>query len=692
MARDRPSRLARRIGLGVGALAGALVLFLATLVLLVDSGSVTRRVTELILPRASAALGRDVTVRGARLGVLPHPHVRFDGLRIAGRPGEPALAEAEALDVEVGLWPLLLSLGREVDIRAVSLVRPTVNVVRAADGSWSFDGLGARAAGAAPPSPEPTGSGRETVVAVGELRIEDGTIRVVDRSAGAEAAAVALTRLDLRASGIGAGQPLSLRFAAALAGDVQNLHADLEVSALSAAARTAGADRAAVEGSLRLSGLPLERIRALLPGALGHIVRAGKASLDATVTTADGAWRFDGHGDLADLSLRGQPASGHFRAAAALPLARPAAGRIDLTDLVVRGPGVDLGGHAQVELSPLRVRFVVTGPLLDLDAVMGVLPEQHAAPAARSAGDGGFLPPSLRRQLAAAQARGTVEVGSLRAGRVEATEVRARATLRDGVLALEEVQAAVYGGRFSGAGTRVDLGAREPAWRLAGRLSGLDLAAATKALSGDSPLAGALGGTLDVEGTGTEWATIREGVHGLAELALKDGVLTTADLGAPVRAAVSRVLRVAGRGGGAGQVAGADGRTTPIHDLAGSFTVRDGFLTSRAPVRFRAPFGDVQLGGRIGLDGRLELAGTAAVPWSALTGQTPAAGRPATLDVPLRVGGTLGSPSVSVDAGAALAGAASGQAKRAAGAARSGAERAGRRALDVLKGLGGGRR
>ncbi|WP_242395437.1 AsmA family protein [Anaeromyxobacter oryzisoli] len=681
---DRPWRLARRIGLVVGALAGALVLLLIALVLLVDSGAVTRRVTELVLPRASAALGRDVTVRGARLGVLPHPHVRFDGLRVAGRPGEPALAEAEALDVEVGFWPLLLSRGREVDIRAVSLVRLTVNVVRAADGSWSFEGLGARAAGATPL--ETSGGGRDTAVAVRELRIEDGIVRVVDRSAGAEAAVAALTRLELRASGIGAGRPLSLRFAAALASDVQNLHADLKVSALPATVPGAVVDWPAVEGSLRLVGLPLERIRALLPGALGHIVRAGNASLDATVTTAEGAWRLDGHGDLADLSLRGQPASGHFRAAAALPLARLAGGRIDLTDLVVRGPGVELGGHARVELSPLRVWFVVTGPLLDLDAVMGILPEQQAAPAAPGSGDGGLLPSSLRRQVAAAQASGTVEVGTLRAGRVEATHVKARATLRGGVIVLEDLQAAVFGGRISGAGTRIDLAAREPAWRLVGRFSGLDLAAATKALSGDSPLAGALGGTLDVKGTGTAWAKVREKVSGLVEFAMKEGVLTSGDLGAPVLAAVAQALHLPGRGGAAGQVAG--GGRTPIHDLAGSFTVRDGFLTTRAPVRFRASFGDVHLGGRVGLAGQLELSGTAAVPWSALTGQPAAAGRPATLDVPLRVGGTLESPSVNVDVRAALAGAASGQAKRATGAVQGAAKRAGRRALDVLKGLG----
>ena len=33
----------------------------------------------------------------------------------AGRPGEPALVQAESLDVEVGLWPLLRSLGKDVE-------------------------------------------------------------------------------------------------------------------------------------------------------------------------------------------------------------------------------------------------------------------------------------------------------------------------------------------------------------------------------------------------------------------------------------------------------------------------------------------------------------------------------------------------------------------------------------------------
>ena len=67
------------------------------------------------------------------------------GLAVAGRPGEPALVEAESLDVEVALWPLLRSLGKDVEVRAFTLVRPSVNLVKAKDGTWNFEGLGGAA-------------------------------------------------------------------------------------------------------------------------------------------------------------------------------------------------------------------------------------------------------------------------------------------------------------------------------------------------------------------------------------------------------------------------------------------------------------------------------------------------------------------------------------------------------------------
>jgi uncharacterized protein involved in outer membrane biogenesis len=292
--------------------------------------------------------------------------------------------------------------------------------------------------------------------------------------------------------------------------------------------------------------------------------------------------------------------------------------------------------------------------------------------------------------VSAAKATGTVALGTLKSGRIEATDVRARATLQGGVLVLDELQAAVLGGRMDGAGTRVDLGAAEPTWHLAAKLSGVDLAKATQAFQAGAPVAGALDGQLDVQGAGTSWEKIRPMVTGLASLAVKDGTLTTADLGAPIRQSVANALQAVGQGGAAQKVTTAGGKTS-LRDLAGKFEVKDGFLGATSPISAQTPVGKVALGGRLGLDGRLDLQGTAKVPRAALSGVAPAAvaaALPAELDVPVRIGGTLQSPSVGADAGQAVASAASAKAKQAAGQVRQQAERAGRRALgDALKGL-----
>ncbi|BDG01992.1 AsmA family protein [Anaeromyxobacter oryzae] len=684
-----PRSLARKLALAAAAVAGALVVLVAVLVLLVDSGAVTRRVVDLVVPRASRALGREVTIRDARLSLFPDARVGLAGLAVAGRPGEPALVEADSLDVEVGLWPLLTSLGKDVDVRSITLVRPTVNLVRAADGTWSSEGLGSPTDQAQPPPAEEPGGSRARI-AIRSVRVEKAAFRMLDRGAAAPPA-VAVKDLDLDASGVGAGLPASVRVAAAVGGDVQDVHAELSIAKLPDAVPLRPQDWPVVSGSLRVGALALERLRGLLPGALGAIVRGGKVSLDARVATVEGRYRVEGSGDVRDLLLRGQPAAGHFRAAAQLAPGRPGAGKVEVTDLALRGPGVDLGGHAAVDLSPLRAWFVVTGPLLDLDAVMGLLPPGEKDAQAAPKG-GPLLPESMRREVAAAQVRGTVAVGTLRAGRLQATDVRGQVRLQGGDLVLDQLQAAVFGGRVVADGTRVALTEAQPSWKLAARLSDVDVGAATKAFSGASPVVGKVDGTLEVAGVGTEWSKVREAVNGLAQLALRDGALTTTDMGDAVLGAVASGLRAAGKGGAAGKVGGARGGRTELRDLAGSFTVKDGFLAARSPLTFQAPFGGVSLDGRIGLDGRLDLTGTTSVPRSALAGVAGGLPLPPTLSVPLGVKGTLEQPALAVEADAAVAALAKGGAEQATGAVRGKAERAGRRALgDVLKGLGGKR-
>jgi AsmA protein len=683
--------LTKKLLIGLAAAAGTAVVLVAVLVFIVSSGVATKRAVDLVLPRVSKALGREVTLRGAELKIFPNPRVKLGGLVVAGRPGEPALVEAESLDVEVGLWPLLRSLGKDVEVRAFTLVKPSVNLVRAKDGTWNHEGLGPPSPPEKAPAPEarpPEPEGGGARVAVQTVRIEDAAIRVIDRTLGRDDPGIALADLDLEAHGVGPGLPFDARLDAALADERQNVHAQLSVAKLPSGVPQAPADWPAVQGSVTLGALALDRIRALLPGELGAILRGGTASLDARLTTSDGpSYQVDGAGELRDVRLRGQAAAGRFRAAAAWSPAKPDAAKIDVTDLALKGPGVDLGGRLSVDTAPLRAWFALAGPLLDLDAVMGVLPEAPAQPQvarASTAPQGEVVPEATRRQIQGATARGTIAIGKLKGGRLEATDVKARAVLSKGTLTLEQLDAAVFGGRVSAAGTQVSLAEKEPTWKLAANLSQLDLGQATTAFAGKAPLLAKVDGTLEVAGAGTEWEKLRDAVTGIAALALKDGTLTTTDLGDEVLGALAKGLEAAGRGGLAKRLAGAKGGKTTFKDLGGKFTVKDGFLSAASPFELGSDVGKVTLGGRIGLDGRLDLQGGVAVPRKVLQEVVSGVPLPETLDVPLGLGGDLGAPRVSVRADEAVKGILRGQVQEARKAVRQEAERAARKGVEDL--------
>jgi AsmA protein len=678
MAEPTRRRTGRRIALAIAIVLLLPLLLVGAAVALLDSGAVTKRVMDAVLPRASAALGREVTVRGADLALFPNPRVRLAGLVVAGRPGEPPLVSGEAVETEVALWPLLVSLGKNVEVRAIVLDRPVLNLVRAKDGSWNYEGLGGASTKEPPASTAPS----STRVVVERFAIRQGAIRLLDRSAGAEDSGVALEAVDLDASGIGPGLPFAVRLGAALASAERNLAADLSISALPSGLPARPEDWPAVQGGLKVERLALDRIAALLPAGTSAVVRGGTVALDAKVTTDRGGYRVEGGGELRDVRLRGQAASGRFKALATAAPGRWDAARLELREIALRGPGVDLSGNAVVEQAPLRVRFALGGPLLDLDAVMGALPPSKPAPApekgaaAGGAGtaSGELLPGPMREQVRAATVAGTLDLGELRSGKLRLTDVKARAVLRQGVLVLEDVTAALYGGKLALSGTKVALAEAQPTWTLQAKVEALDLGEAMKQLTGSAPLLGRTDATLQLAGVGIEWGALRDQLTGAAALALHDGALTTADLGGRVVAGLSQALAAVGQAGAAEKLSG--GVRTTFRELAGRFAIRDGWLTAERPFRFETPAGAVELGGRIGLDQRLDLTGTVEVPREVLARLAPPRLRlPETLPVPLGLGGSLGAPGVQVRADEAVKALLAGEVEAAKKAARAEAER-----------------
>ncbi len=685
----------------LAAIVGTVVVLLVALVLLLQSSAVASRVKDFVVPKVSAALGRELTVGDAKLRIFPGPRVDLTQVALAGRPGEPPLVELAAFEISLEAWPLIRSLGKDIVVSSFRLDRPVLNLIRAPDGTWNYEGIGGQGPKKETPPPKPADASRRSVV-VDMASISNGAVRYLDRAGTRGEASVALSKIDVTARHVGIGEPLQATLDAAIAGPDHNLHAEFGIDHLPAGAGAfTGRDRPQLQGALKLSGLDLARLRAFLPASVTGMMTGGRVDADAKLSTAADGYHVDGSGKLGEVRLRGEPAQGSFDLHARFDPATSAL-QASIDKLVLKGPGVDLGGNATLSQAgtpagapkhhqPVtRIRFAINGPLLDLGQVLGLLPP--SAPKEEKTTT--TLTAAQRQELQALDVAGTIDIAKVVRGSLVATNFKANAVLENGAFVLHDAHADFFGGRVDASGTRLDLAPATPKWNLATRLENVDLGQALQALAGAAPVLGHVTGTLALDGAGVDWPTLRKALTGQGSIALKQGALTTTDLGSDVLGKVAQGLKAVGKGGAADAVAGAGGKTD-LSDLSARFTVKDGAMALAQPLAFNAPFGTSRLGGKIGLDGALGLDGTATLSKQVLAKLLGPTGIPApnSLDVPLALGGTLNSPSVNVQAQDAVtnlvSGAAKQQVQQLQNKATDEAKKAAQRGLgDLLKGFG----
>ena len=136
-------------------------------------------------------LNRKVSLGNMSLGVFP---LRFKvaNLSIAEDPkfnSNSAFIQAQELSVSVKLLPLL---SKSVEVDSLSLERPSVELIKNAQGIWNFASLGQKSPAAAPSSAAPKGStapsssapasasSSEQPFSLGELAINDGQVAITD--------------------------------------------------------------------------------------------------------------------------------------------------------------------------------------------------------------------------------------------------------------------------------------------------------------------------------------------------------------------------------------------------------------------------------------------------------------------------------------------------------------------------------
>lgn len=174
----------------------------------------------LVETRASAALGRRVTLEHLHVRLGRTTRITADAVTIAGTDRFPApLATIDHLTIGIESWPLITHLS--IVLPLIDVDHPIVGAVATADGANNW-GLGQAKADATPSKPA------TSQPSLGVLQIEDGHVHVADAKAKADFSVSIFTRNtpnpDLRplpvdqgqivadAKGRYAGQPVTGRF------------------------------------------------------------------------------------------------------------------------------------------------------------------------------------------------------------------------------------------------------------------------------------------------------------------------------------------------------------------------------------------------------------------------------------------------------------------------------------------------
>jgi hypothetical protein len=230
-------------------------------------------------------------------------------------------------------------------------------------------------------------------------------------------------------------------------------------------------------------------------------------------------------------------------------------------------------------------------------------------------------------------AAGEVRVGELSSGGVRLREVQAQGTWRGGALEFTRLRFKAFGGRFDGR-LAADYRAAPPEYRLAGNVKQMDVAA----LAADNQtMAGAASGTVSAElalqSAGTEPEALRRRLQGR--------VIGGVDHGALARFNLLELLAAAVGEPPLDDLAPA--ASTPMQSLAGDFRVGDEEVEFD-PARLVIGVAALELSGRVGFDGRLELRLTG-VPLR-VEGREPSPRLVRLLSTPYLLTGTLTAPAV----------------------------------------------
>ncbi len=612
---------------GVGAIVVLLALAAVGLKLYVTK----ERILAWVVPRLEAELDRSVTIADAGAGLTG---VRLEGLDVRAEGAAEPLLSAGLIRVRWDLWALLRGT---VQVNEVRLVEPRIRVVRLPDGALDIDDLLAtrddapeRAPAAAPGDARPRREGLGLVVAL--FSLENGRVTFEDQGQSPPRVYV-LDAIDSRVSDFALDRPVPFTLTARL---------PLAEAGRFSADGTLDAAAGDVRAKVRVADFDLPSLNPLLEEG-GLRFESGSFGLDLDLEVSDGAHvTVQGTAGARRMTLASGSQTG---GAADLAIqvdagADLSGGTAELRRLELQVADQKLRAEATVRglNARPRVDFRLTSEELRVDPLTALLPSgEPGAPAAPPAGKPEPAPSPAPASIPL-DAFGDVRVGRLRAGGAVVEDFQARIELDKGVLQVKPAGAGLYGGTLQ-LTTRAELEKRGPPFEAGVELAGTQLSqilAAVRPALRDTAT-GTLGLSLQARGLGGDLGALRSQVKAEA----KDGKI----LNHPLAANLAALLQVK------------ELETLNFYSVRADVETAEGKGQVKSVV-FSGPNLQASATGTFGLvDGALDLRLAVALPKelaarlvresTTLDAVTDAEGWSR---LPLRLRGTLESPSYGLDA------------------------------------------
>jgi len=528
--------------------------------------------------------GRDLQIAGdLSPSVFPWAGISIGEIVLANAEGygDKPFARIGSADVKVELLPLIK---REINVRTVELKGLQVDLQRAQDGTTNWDDLikstttttttTEQGAADTQVTTEVEGSSATiAALAVGGIQILDANVSWKDVMTGTDAT---LSGFNLQTGAIELEKPFDLKIEFSVASNSMDLQADIKGSGelmidldsqvYTVRGFTLNTDakggalpngellaRLGADVEARLSDQQIN-VSALSLAALG-IELSGSVNVvnldtEPTVTGTFASNDFSPRELLTKLGIEAPvTADDSVLSKASLKLALAATpASAALNDLTITLDDTRFTGKASVpslagSIPPLRFDFAVDAidldrylpPVSDAPAADGDTPEKAPADAPAADGDTPIeLPTQMMRQL---DIDGTFRVGDVKISNLTTRDIVVPVKAAGGKLALQDMQALLYEGKFDGTAS-VDVSGESPAFGVVMSLAGIqadpllaDLMQKDSFLSGGGEVAA------NITTGGNTVNAITAGLNGNFNTAFTDGSINGINIGYQIRRA-----------------------------------------------------------------------------------------------------------------------------------------------------------